>query len=365
MNQTSIPCKIYRGGTSRGIFFKEKDLALYTNEQVDEIVKFTIDAQNTSQVDGLGGASSHTSKVIVVHDDVPENHHISYTFYQVGIGTNIVNTNGTCGNLMASVGLYAAEEGYVQKETLTTVKAFNRNINKTIEITIDYSNANYKISGINFPAEKLTLSIMDPGGSVTGKTLPLGCTTSIEVNGDTVEVSFIDIINPFVFLEANTNTSSLKYLETIRTMLSLEAGIAPSISEANSILSIPKIAIVEKPKDYISNTGTKINANEYDIYSTMVSMNNFHKSFAGSGLYNLAAAILLEGTIPNRIVSPINLDQEHHTIKIGHPAGISSVNVQLNIGIGDIQSVGLDRNARKIMDGEIFIPNSILEDTFK
>ncbi|BDH62864.1 putative isomerase YraM [Lysinibacillus sp. PLM2] len=364
MNQTSIPCKIYRGGTSRGIFFKETDLSFYTTEQIEEIVKFTIDAQNPSQVDGLGGASSHTSKVIVVHDDVPENHHISYTFYQVGIGTNIVNTNGTCGNLMASVGLYAAEEGYVQKETKTTVKAFNKNINKTIEIEIDYSDVDYKISGIHFPTEKLTLSIMDPGGSVTGKTLPLGNTTSIEVNGETVEISFIDIINPFVFLEANTSTNSLEYLDTIRTMLSVEAGIASSISEADSILSIPKIAIVENPKDYISSKGTKISANEYDIYSTMVSMNNFHKSYAGSGLYNLAAAILLEGTIPNQIVSP-NLDKEQHTIKIGHPAGISSVNVQLNTQTGEIQSVGLDRNARKIMDGEIFIPNSILEDLSK
>ena len=363
MNQTSIPCKIYRGGTSRGIFFKEKDLALYTKEQIDEIVKFSIDAQNPSQVDGLGGASSHTSKVIVVHDDVPENHHISYTFYQVGIGTNIVNTNGTCGNLMASVGLYAAEEGYVQKEALTTVRAFNRNIDKTVEITIDYSNADYKISGIHFPAEKLTIRIMDPGGSVTGKTLPLGSTTSIEVNGEEVEVSFIDIINPFVFLEANTNTGSLNYLDTIRTMLSVEAGIASSISEAVSIASIPKIAIVEKPKDYITHTGTKISANDYDIYSTMVSMNNFHKSYAGSGLYNLAASIFLEGTIPNRIVSPKTLDQEYHTIKIGHPAGISTVNVQLNHETGDIRSVGLDRNARKIMDGEIYIPNSILEGT--
>lgn len=363
MYQTSIPCKIYRGGTSRGIFFKEKDLSFYTKEQIEEIVKFTIDAQNTSQVDGLGGASSHTSKVIVVHDDVPDNHHISYTFYQVGIGTNIVNTNGTCGNLMASVGLYAAEEGYVQKEIETIVKAFNKNINKTIEITIDYSNANYKISGIHFPAEKLSLSIMDPGGSVTEKTLPLGSSTSIEVNGEAVEVSFIDIINPFVFLEANTNTSSLDYLDTIRKMLSVEAGIASSIKEAAAIMSIPKIAIVEKPKDYISHTGTKISANDYDIYSTMVSMNNFHKSYAGSGLYNLAAATLLKGTIPNRIVSS-NLDKEQHTIKIGHPAGISSVNVQLNSQTGDIQSVGLDRNARKIMDGEIFIPNSILEDKF-
>ncbi|CAM5198869.1 3-methylitaconate isomerase [Ureibacillus acetophenoni] len=157
---------------------------------------------------------------------------------------------------------------------------------------------------------------MDPGGSVTGKTLPLGTTTSIEVNGEAVDVSFIDIINPFVFLEANTNTGSLNYLDKIRTKLSVEVRIASSISEAVSIASIPKIAIVEKPKDYITHTGKKISANDYDIYSTMVSMNNFHKSYAGSGLYNLAAAILLEGTIPNRIVSPKTLDQEFYLLKL-------------------------------------------------
>ncbi len=368
---------MYRGGTSRGLFFHEKDLPKNVVQQ-REIFLAGIDAYNPSQVNGLGSGTSHTSKVIVISEPTIEGADVDYTFYQIGIGEMVVDDEGTCGNLMAAVGAFAIDEGYVQTNTAdddVIVSAFNKNIGKIIRMSVPVSNGRAKVMGDYFmpglmeAGAKITVDILSPGGGITGNTLPIGFKTLVKTHTKTYEASFVDIVNPFVFVSAgafglkgselnsdlSSNVTLLNELETIRIHLAVEAGMSKTVEEARRTTSIPKIAIVAEPQDYVTPSGKIIKAEEVDIVAKMVSMNKFHRTFAGSGLYNLAVTVLLKGTVPNQFSSKKDGSKEK-IIRIGHPEGIAEVRVSLTDDGTDAAYVGLDRTARRIMKGDLYIP---------
>ncbi|WP_209125074.1 PrpF domain-containing protein [Alkalihalobacillus sp. BA299] len=379
MSQYSIPCVVYRGGTSRGLFFHKKDLPIEIEKQ-KEIFLSGIDAWNPSQIDGLGSGTSHTSKVVVISPPSVEGADVDYTFYQIGIGEQIVDDKGTCGNLMAAVGAFAIDEGLVGVELsqdYAQVNAFNTNIGKMLRLKVPVVkskakvNGQYYLSGLVNPGAKLFIDILSPGGGKTGKTLPLGPETKISVKGKEYLVSFVDIVNPCVFIAAedlgitgieknddiSKNESILKRLEAIRLEIAILAGMSKTKEDAMHSPSIPKIALVAKPQDYVTSSGKKIKESEVDIVAKMVSMGRFHRTFAGSGLYNLAAAVLLSRTIPNHFLQKCSSNKDSQVIRIGHPEGIVEVRVAMTKGDQDVDFVGLDRTARRIMKGVIYIPN--------
>lgn len=371
MAQFSIPCSVYRGGTSRGLFFHEKDLP-QDEAKRNKIFLNGIDAFNISQINGLGSGTSHSSKVVVIGKNELE---INYTFYQIGIGSPVVDDKGTCGNLMAAVGAFAVNEGLVAvAPSLKNIEipVFNTNVNMKIMINVPLENGKAKVTGdylmpgIVKPGAKFNIDILKPGGAKTGETIPLGVTSRLKNH----EISFIDAVNPFVFVAADTfglsgtepasdisgNVNLMKELNSIRDEAAVAVGFAETIEEAKTTSgAVPKIAIVAKAQNYITTSGKEIKQEEIDILAKMISMGSVHRTFAGSGLYNLAAATVLPGTIPNQ-VSGIQYSGENQLIRIGHPDGIAEVRVSLNSKETDINSVGLERTAREIMKGQIYIP---------
>ncbi|WP_432361300.1 PrpF domain-containing protein [Sporosarcina sp. UB5] len=377
MSQFAIPCTVYRGGTSRGLFFHEKDLPKNRQER-EWIFMQSIDAYNPSQVNGLGSGTSHTSKVVVIGPPSIEGADIDYTFYQIGIAEEIVDSEGTCGNLMGAVGPFAVDEGLVNvpdgAESII-VRAFNTNIGKVIRLQVPVNGSSAKVMGdhempgLKSSGAKIIVDILAPGGGKTGKTLPCGTVTDLSVGGKTYVASLIDLVNPFIYIEAGSlgvegkqlfddlsvRTNLLEMLETVRREGSYRMGLTRTSAENEISKAIPKIAIVCSPIDYVTTSGVTIRSEQVDIVAKMVSMNRFHRTFAGSGLYNLAAATLLSGTVPNRC-SGMSNSSEERIIRIGHPDGVAEVRVRLTPDIQDVESIGLDRTARRIMSGDLFIP---------
>lgn len=378
MEQRPIKCAVYRGGTSRGIFFKEEDLPASRSEW-NRIFMEAIDAYNPSQVDGLGGGTSHTSKVMVIGESAAKDACLSYTFYQVGIGTPVVDAEGTCGNLMAAIGAFAIDEGYVkvpEGSTSVSVIVHNANIDRNVRMEVPVTadgcaaaTGDFLMPGLNRPGARIEVSILSPGGGKTGATFPCGHRAEVETASGRYTVTIADIVNPFVFVstsdfgldgtEPNTvlaaNEGLLEKLEAIRLTGAVKAGLSPTVEAAKAIPSIPKIALVSPPADYVSTSGRQIKANEVDVIARMISMGKFHRTFAGSGLYNLAAVLLVSGTIPGDAFRGSSRDGRQ-VVRIGHPDGIAEVAVSLTEDGQDVATVGLDRTARRMMTGHCYIP---------
>ncbi|MEH7381616.1 PrpF domain-containing protein [Bacillus sp. JJ1533] len=377
ISQFSIPCVVYRGGTSRGIFFNEKYLPkdLETRKQ---IFMAGIDAYNPSQVNGLGSGTSHTSKVCVIAKSNGAAD-VDYTFYQIGIGEELVDDKGTCGNLMAAVGAYAVDEGLVDIESsdgYVKVTVCNTNIKKMLTIHVPVVagkakvNGDFYVPGLKLPGAKYSVEILEPGGGKTGLTLPIGTSFLLKTEEKSYNVSFVDVVNPFVFVlaselgikgiemndELSQNHRLRMEIESIRLRAAVAAGMYPSIEVAKETPSVPKIAIVAEPQNYVTSSGTIVKSEEIDIVAKMLSMGKFHRTFAGSGLYCIAAAAVLPNTNVNQYARKKDLNEE--MIRVGHPDGIAMVKVGLTEDKTDVAYVGLERTARRIMKGDLFVPES-------
>lgn len=377
MTQQTIPCVVYRGGTSRGLFFHEDDLP-QDNKIRNQIFIQGIGSLDASHVNGLGGGTSHTGKVAIIKKSDKEGIHIDYTFVQLGMGSDVVDYNGTCGNLMAAVGAFAVDEGLVRLSNdmdEVTVNVWNTNIKKVLHITVPIVNKQAKVSGdfvmagVNGEGAKYTVHIVDPSGGEIGEVFPLSPQSSYEINGKEINYTFSHIVNPFVYVRANDfamsgtelnedvakNKSFLNELEQIRELASVDSGIAPNLMEAREkFVSIPKIAFVSEPKDYVTSTGKKVNGESYDILARMISVGKVHRSFAVSGLLNLASTSLLKGTIPNKLCL-LNATGKEQTVRIGHPEGIAEVKVKIDIDNQTVDYVGMERTARRIMAGDLYV----------
>ena len=338
-----------------------------------------IDAYNQSQINGLGSGTSHTSKVCVIAPSSEKGCDIDYTFFQIGIGKEIVDDNGTCGNLMAGVGAFAVDEKLVSvspEKNSVTVKVNNVNIGKTLEINVPVKDGcaeptgSYLMPGVVKPGGLIRISILKPGGGKTGKTQILGNRSSILVGKKEYFFSFTDVINPFLFVSAgdfNLNGTGaysqivssdelVEELNFLRDHVTTMVGMAENPEEARiKSPSVPKISIVAAPQEYTTTSGKTISKNEVDIVSKMLSMGKLHRTFAASGLYNLAATVLLPGTIPN-MLSGIEAGTTEKTVRIGHPDGVAEVRVVLTKDARDVISVGMDRTARRILKGDLYIP---------
>lgn len=381
MPQYSVPASVYRGGTSRGIYFKAGDLPRDPAER-DRVFLHGIDAWNLSQVDGLGAGTSHTSKCVVVTPSDREGVDVDYTFIQVGIGKQIADAKGTCGNLMAGAAAFAIDEGMVpttKGETAKTVILYDTNARKNLSITVPLTGdgkaatkGDYPLPGIVRPGALVRVEILHPGGGKTGKSLPLGPLTELSTPHGVFTVTITDMINPFVFVDAtdvgltgadpfatlSTDAEKLEILNSIRDAAAVALGWAPTPEAAReTIPSVPKVAVVGAPRDYEATSGGVVSADGVDIVARCLSMGRLHRTFPASGLYCLAGTCLLPGTTPNRFARKPGPGREH-TIRLGHPDGVVEVRVRQTEDGQDIEAVGMDRTARRIMRGELFVPTA-------
>ncbi|GAA0355674.1 PrpF domain-containing protein [Bacillus horti] len=388
MSQFTVPCVIYRGGTSRGLFFHEKDLPA-DHELRKWIFLKGVGSEDASHINGLGGASSHTSKAVVISPSEREDIDIDYTFIQLGLGDQTVDLEGTCGNLMAAVGAYAVDEQLVpvrRNDRSKVVRVWSTNMNFELRIHVPLIEGrakvtgSYKMPGVHDKGAKYVVEIINPGGGKTGETLPLGAQNKLSIGNRStsshtptdIEYSMVDLINPFVYIratvlelngtelnqEVSLRVEALRSLEDIRAEVAVQCGFAQDQREAKEkSKAIPKIAYVAPPQDYLTSNGSLISKSDHDILTRMTSMGRMHRSFAVSGLLNLAAACLIPGTIPYQLCQKKIAENVPVVIRIGHPEGVIAILVDYDRKTGQVRSVGLERTARRIMGGDLFIPD--------
>jgi 2-methylaconitate cis-trans-isomerase PrpF len=379
MSQFSVPCCVYRGGTSRGLMFHGKDLPADAKAR-ERIFMAGIDAWNPSQVDGLGGTSSSTSKVCVISPPSIEGVDGDWTFYQVGVGEPVVDDKGTCGNMMAAVGAFLVDEGLAKaapEAGKVDVYVYNTNIGKTLHMEVPVIQGKARVSGgyampgVVQTGAMLRVSIVQPGGEMTGKLMPLGKTTKIVSGTKTRTVTFSDLINPFIFLsgadlglagdethrELAGRQAILDEINLIRDRMAVVAGMAGDEQDARQNKpNVPKIAVLAPPRDYVTTGGETVRKEEADILVKAVSLRKLHRTCPASGLYNLAAVTLMEGSVPHRIAGfPAGVRER--MVRIGHPEGVVEVRARLTQDGAAVESVGMERTARRIMKGELFIPD--------
>lgn len=378
MPQTTVPAAVYRGGTSRGIFFHDKDLPR-DEAMRKRIFLHGIDAWNLSQVDGLGAGTSHTAKCVVISPSEETGIDVNYTFVQVGIGKQVADAKGTCGNLMAAAAAFAVDEGLVKPEPgwdAVTVKVYDTNAAKSLAITVPLVDGKarvsgeYEMPGIVRPGALIRVEILNPGGGKTGRALPLGPVTDLETPFGTFSVTVTDMVNPFVFVDAadlgltgaepfaelSVDADRLATLNAIRDAAAVKLGWAQTPEDAaETTPAVPKVAIVGKPRAYTATSGAAVGENDVDIVTRAISMARLHRTFPASGLYCLAGACLLPGTVPNRLCRETGPGTEH-VARLGHPDGAAHVRVRTTEDGRGIAAVGMDRTARKIMQGMLYIP---------
>ena len=378
MPQFTIPAAVYRGGTSRGIFFHDKDLPRDADMR-KHIFLHGIDAWNLSQVDGLGAGTSHTAKCVVIAPPSTPDAHADYTFVQVGIGRQVADARGTCGNLMSAAAAFAVDEGLVplrEGQDEATVTLYDTNAAKELVLTVPLvdgkakTGGEYSIPGIVRPGARVRVEIRNPGGGKTGQALPFGPVTELETPHGAFAVSIVDMINPFVFVNAadvgltgadsfaelSVDAERLAVLNAIRDAACVRLGWAKDARDAaENSPAIPKVAVVGRPRAYTATSGAAIDENDVDIVTRALSMSRLHRTFPASGLYCLAGACLLPGTLPADLCRKTTSGPEHE-LRLGHPDGAAHVRAR-SAGDGKgVESVGMDRTIRRIMRGMLYIP---------
>ena len=378
--QVRIPAAYMRGGTSKAVFFHENHLPK-DPEIRDRVILAAYGSPdpNCRQIDGMGGAFSHTSKVAIISPSKDPRYDLNYTFGQVSIDRPNIGYQGNCGNISSAVGPFAIDEGLVNAgEPITTVRIFQVNTRKLIIADVPVRNGlyneegDYVIDGVPGTGGRVTLHFVDPGGSVTGRLLPTGNATDvIEVPGiGQITISIVDAANPFIFVrakdlgltgielsEVEANAEVMQRFEAIRSRGAVMLGLASSPEEASEISQdVPKIAFVSQSQGYRAINGRNISKGEIDVVARMISMGALHKAYAVTGAICTTGAAKIEGTVVHEMLRKDALEAKE--IRLGHPAGIIPVGVHVEKkGSGyEYKEALLSRTARRLMDGYVYVP---------
>ena len=378
--QRSIPAVLMRGGTSKGLFFHEKDLPpeLRLRDRVI-LAAYGSPDPNRRQIDGVGGALSVTSKVAIISPSPSPDYDVVYNFGQVSIDRPIVDVKGNCGNMSAAVGPFAVDEGLVKAdEPVTRVRIHQKNTNTLIVAEVPVKDGkfdeagDYAIDGVPGTGSRIILRFVNPAGAVTGKLFPTGNRRErFDIPGlGSVEVSCIDAANPFVFVRAEsiglsgTETEELERrteiksrLEAIRCRAAVRLGIAASEEEATRrSQAVPKVAVVAAPKAYTALSGRTIEAREVDLLARMMTMGTLHRSYAVSGAVATAGAAMIPGTVVNDLLTENARGRD--LLRIGHPGGAIDVGAVIEFRAGECiyREAVLGRTARRLMEGTVLVP---------
>jgi len=375
-----IPCSIIRGGTSKAVFFNEKDLP-EDRALRERIILRAFGSPDARQIDGLGGANSLTSKVAIIGKPQGEESAVNYTFGQVSVTSRVIDWTGNCGNISSAVGMYAIDAGLVPppEGDQATVKIYNTNTSKNIYVTMPVKNGKIRtegdliIPGTVYPGAPFLVEFEYPAGSVTGKLLPTGNASDLlEIDGlGAFHYSFVDAGNPVVFLlaeelglsgtelpeQVEKMQDTLGTIEAIRARVAVAAGIAadPGSATAKSP-AIPKIGFVSKPRDYVSSLGKNIDGGSVDLVARLASMQKMHRAYMVTGAVATAVASQIEGSV----VWSVTRDRAKGAsrIFIGQPYGPMEVSVEAREAGGEIvfSKAGVMRTARRISDGFVYVP---------
>lgn len=391
--QIKIPATYMRGGTSKGVFFKLDDLpeaAQQAGRVRDQLLLRVIGSPDpyAKQIDGMGGATSSTSKTVILAKSQQPEHDVDYLFGQVSIDQPFVDWSGNCGNLTAAVGSFAISNGLVDaaripENGICTVRIWQVNIQKTIIAHVPITQGqvqetgDFELDGVTFPAAEVQIEFLDPAddGEDGGAMFPTGNLV------DTLEVpeigrfqaTFINAGIPTIFLNAedigytgselqdaiNGDAKALARFETIRAYGAKQMGLIQDISEAASRQHTPKIAFVSKPKQYVSSSGKTITEQDTDLLVRALSMGKLHHAMMGTA----AVAIGTAAAIPETLVNLAAGGGAREAVRFGHPSGTLRVGAQAIQEKGQwvVKKAVMSRSARVLMEGWVRIPAESLE----
>src|SRR5215471_12351504 len=356
-----IPCAIYRGGTSKPVFFLENDLPKDAKKR-DSIVLEAFGTPDVRQIDGLGGADPLTSKVAYIGAPTVPGTDINYTFGYVGIANPVIDYTGNCGNTSAAVGPFALLRGLIKPmEPLTKVRIYNTNTKKVILAEFEVkdgefmSEGNFRIDGAPGTGSKILLDFIGSGGSVTGKLLPTGKVKE-EVKFPTLgtlEVSMVDAANPFVFVRAKD--LGLKGNENMDEFGNNETTLKKREEATVKSPGVPKIAVVAPAAAYSTPKG-QVEASQVDVVARMTALQKLHKAYAVTGAVCLGTAAKIDGSIVHEIYHKVQPDNPP-AVRIGHPTGTLQVEIEIEKINGQLEltKAALARTARLLMDGNVFV----------
>ncbi|MBV7499622.1 2-methylaconitate cis-trans isomerase PrpF [Achromobacter sp. ACM05] len=385
--QTKIAATYMRGGTSKGVFFKLDDLpesARVPGAARDALLLRVIGSPDPygKQIDGMGAATSSTSKTVIVAKSTRPDHDVDYLFGQVSIDQPFVDWSGNCGNLSAAVGPFAITNGLIDparvpQDGVAVVRIWQANIQKTIVAHVPITGGavqetgDFELDGVTFPAAELRLEFMDPAEEGDGGSMfPTGnLVDNLEVPGvGTFKATMINSGIPTIFLEAdalgysgtelqdaiNGDTAALSRFETIRAHGALRMGLIKDLAEAASRQHTPKIAFVAPPKEYISSSGKKIGTSDIDVLVRALSMGKLHHAMMGTASVAIATAAAVPGTLVNLAAG----GGERDNVCFGHPSGTLRVGAQAQLVDGDwkVTKAIMSRSARVLMEGRVHVP---------
>ncbi|MET4161301.1 2-methylaconitate cis-trans isomerase PrpF [Marinobacterium iners] len=387
--QIKIPATYIRGGTSKGVFFNLTDLpeaAQVPGEARDRILQRVIGSPDPygQQIDGMGGATSSTSKTVILAKSEQPDHDVDYLFGQVAINKAFVDWSGNCGNLTAAVGAFAISKGLVDPERvpengICTVRIWQKNIQKTIIAHVPITNGevqetgDFELDGVTFPAAEVVIEFMDPADG-EGSMFPTGnVVDELEVPGvGTFKASMINAGIPTIFVNAadigytgtelqkdiNGDAEALARFETMRAYGAVKMGLIKDIEEAVARQHTPKIAFVAPATDYEASSGKQIKASDIDVCVRALSMGKLHHAMMGTASVAIATAAAVPGTLVNLAAGGVDRD----AVTFGHPSGTLRVGAaaeQVN-GEWTATKAVMSRSARVLMEGWVRIPG----DTF-
>ena len=390
LNQIKVPATYIRGGTSKGVFFKLTDLpesAQVAGEARDKLLMRIIGSPDpySKQIDGMGGATSSTSKTVILSKSTHPDHDVDYLFGQVSIDTAFVDWSGNCGNLSAAVGSFAISSGLVDATRIPengtcTVRIWQANIGKTIIAHVPITNGqvqetgDFELDGVTFPAAEVQLEFLDPAdegeGDGGGAMFPTGnLIDDLEVpNIGTFKATLINAGIPTIFINAadigytgtelqdaiNNDTAALEKFETIRAYGAVKMGLIKDISEAAKRQHTPKVAFVAPPTDYVSSSGKAVKATDIDLLVRALSMGKLHHAMMGTAAVAIGTAAAVTGTLVNIAAG----GGEKSAVRFGHPSGTLRVGAEAKLVNGQwtVTKAIMSRSARTLMSGWVHVP---------
>lgn len=393
--QLRIPATYMRGGTSKGVFFRLEDLpeaARVPGPARDRLLQRVIGSPDPygKQTDGMGGATSSTSKCVIVSPSARPGHDVDYLYGQVGIDTDFVDWSGNCGNLSTAAGAFAIHAGYVDPSRVPadgtcTVRIWQANIGKTILAHVPMAggqvqeDGDFELDGVTFPAAEIVLEFIDPadegegeggGAPAQNSMFPTGnLVDSLEVPGvGTLQATMITAGIPTVFVNAadigydgtelqpaiNEDKAALARLEAIRVAGALRMGLIKSPEEALRRQHTPKVAFVAPAQDYVSSSGKAIAAGDIDLNVRALSMGKLHHAMMGTASVAIATAAAVPGTLVNLAAG----GGMREAVRFGHPSGILRVGAAVAQvdGRWTVTKAVMSRSARIMMEGAVRVP---------
>ncbi len=384
--QIKIPATYMRGGTSKGVFFNAKDLPP-PGPRRDAILLRVLGSPDPygKQIDGLGNASSSTSKAVILSKSTRPGHDVDYLFGQVSIDQPFVDWSGNCGNLSAAVGPCAIHLGLIDAARIpihgsVTVRIWQANIGKTIVAHVPIGNGqvqetgDFELDGVTFPAAEVPLEFIEPADD-SGAMFPTGnVVDTLEVPGvGSFQATLINAGIPTIFLNAkdvgctgtelqgdiNEDQAALARFETIRAHGAVRMGLIRDVAEAAQRQHTPKIAFVASPASYTASSGKRIAAGDIDLLARALSMGKLHHAMMGTAAVAIGTAAAIPGTLVNLAAG----GGTRNAVRFGHPSGTLRVGAeaqQIN-GQWQVTKALMSRSARILMEGWVRIP----ADTFQ